>query len=204
MQDLILEFLHKFMLCFVPLFAAVDAAGLLPLYLALTDGLSPTVKFRVLRQMLLTAILVVVAFVFIGRMILDFLGVTISDFMVAGGTMLFIVAMGDLFVVDKGRPHVDTESLGAVPLGVPLTVGPAVLTTVLLLANAYGRLPALTAAVVNVVLAAIAFSWAANIEKLLGRNGVRALSKIASLFIGAIAVMMVRKGVFEMIASLQN
>jgi len=203
-QDLILEFLHKFMLCFVPLFAAVDAAGLLPLYLALTDGLSPTVKFRVLRQMLLTAILVVVAFVFIGRMILDFLGVTISDFMVAGGTMLFIVAMGDLFVVDKGRPHVDTESLGAVPLGVPLTVGPAVLTTVLLLANAYGRLPALTAAVVNVVLAAIAFSWAANIEKLLGRNGVRALSKIASLFIGAIAVMMVRKGVFEMIASLQN
>ncbi|HQF13708.1 MAG TPA: MarC family protein, partial [Thermogutta sp.] len=120
MQDLILEFLHKFMLCFVPLFAAVDAAGLLPLYLALTDGLSPTVKFRVLRQMLLTAILVVVAFVFIGRMILDFLGVTISDFMVAGGTMLFIVAMGDLFVVDKGRPHVDTESLGAVPLGVPL------------------------------------------------------------------------------------
>ncbi|HOP78748.1 MAG TPA: MarC family protein, partial [Thermogutta sp.] len=195
---------HKFMLCFVPLFAAVDAAGLLPLYLALTDGLSPTVKFRVLRQMLLTAILVVVAFVFIGRMILDFLGVTISDFMVAGGTMLFIVAMGDLFVVDKGRPHVDTESLGAVPLGVPLTVGPAVLTTVLLLANAYGRLPALTAAVVNVVLAAIAFSWAANIEKLLGRNGVRALSKIASLFIGAIAVMMVRKGVFEMIASLQN
>ncbi len=204
MQDLILEFLHKFMLCFVPLFAAVDAAGLLPLYLALTDGLSPTVKFRVLRQMLLTAILVVVAFVFIGRMILDFLGVTISDFMVAGGTMLFIVAMGDLFVVDKGRPHVDTESLGAVPLGVPLTVVPAVLTTVLLLANAYGRLPALTAAVVNVVLAAIAFSWAANIEKLLGRNGVRALSKIASLFIGAIAVMMVRKGVFEMIASLQN
>jgi len=203
-QDLILEFLHKFMLCFVPLFAAVDAAGLLPLYLALTDGLSPTVKFRVLRQMLLTAILVVVAFVFIGRMILDFLGVTISDFMVAGGTMLFIVAMGDLFVVDKGRPHVDTESLGAVPLGVPLTVVPAVLTTVLLLANAYGRLPALTAAVVNVVLAAIAFSWAANIEKLLGRNGVRALSKIASLFIGAIAVMMVRKGVFEMIASLQN
>lgn len=192
------------MLCFVPLFAAVDAAGLLPLYLALTDGLSPTVKSRVLRQMLLTAILVVVAFVFVGRMILDFLGVTISDFMVAGGTMLFIVAMGDLFVADKGGPHVDTESLGAVPLGVPLTVGPAVLTTVLLLANAYGRLPALTAAVVNVVLAAIAFSWAANIEKLLGRNGVRALSKIASLFIAAIAVMMVRKGIFEMIASLQK
>ncbi len=192
------------MLCFVPLFAAVDAAGLLPLYLALTDGLSPTVKSRVLRQMLLTAILVVVAFVFIGRMILDFLGVTISDFMVAGGTMLFIVAMGDLFVVDKGRPHVDAESLGAVPLGVPLTVGPAVLTTVLLLANAYGRFPALTAAVANVLLAAIAFSWAANIEKLLGRNGVRALSKIASLFIAAIAVMMVRKGIFEMIATVQN
>lgn len=202
MNESLLEFLHKFMLCFVPLFAAVDAAGLFPLYLALTEGLTPKVKSRVLRQMLLTAISVVVAFVLIGQVILQFLGVTISDFMVAGGTMLFIVAMSDLFVLDKGRPRADPESLGAVPLGVPLTVGPAVLTTVLLLANAYGRIPALTAAIANVILAAVAFSFAAKIESFVGRNGIRTVSKIASLLIAAIAVMMIRRGIFEMILSL--
>lgn len=203
MNDLFLDFGYKFLLCFVPLFAAVDAVGLFPLYLALTEGLTPKVKSRVLRQMLLTAISVVVAFVFIGQMILQFVGVTISDFMVAGGTMLFIVAMTDLFATDKGRPPLDPESLGAVPLGVPLTVGPAVLTTVLLLANTYGRLPALLAAIANIVLAAVAFSFAARIEKLLGRNGIRTLSKIASLLIAAIAVMMIRRGIFDIITTLR-
>jgi multiple antibiotic resistance protein len=202
MDDALLDFAYKFLLCFVPLFAAVDAAGLFPLYMGLTEGLTPTVKRRVLRQMLLTAISVVVAFVLIGQVILQFLGVTIPDFMVAGGTMLFIVAMTDLFAVDKGRIPSDPESLGAVPLGVPLTVGPAVLTTVLLLANTYGRFPALMAAIANIILAAIAFSFAARIERLLGRNGIRTLSKIASLLIASIAVMMIRRGIFEMIASL--
>jgi len=204
MNDVLLDFSYKFLLCFVPLFAAVDAAGLFPLYMGLTEGLTPKVKGRVLRQMLLTAISVVVAFVFIGQVILQFLGVTISDFMVAGGTMLFIVAMTDLFATDKGRIHSDPESLGAVPLGVPLTVGPAVLTTVLLLANTYGRLPALMAAIANIILAAIAFSFAARIERFLGRNGIRTLSKIASLLIASIAVMMIRRGIFEMIASLSG
>ncbi|MGQ9506035.1 MAG: MarC family protein [Thermogutta sp.] len=203
MNDSFLDFGYKFLLCFVPLFTAVDAVGLFPLYFALTEGLTPKVKSRVLRQMLLTAISVVVAFVFIGQMILQFVGVTISDFMVAGGIMLFIVAMTDLFATDKGRPHSDPESLGAVPLGVPLTVGPAVLTTVLLLANTYGRLPALLAAIANILLAAVAFSFAARIEKLLGRNGIRALSKIASLLIAAIAVMMIRRGIFEIITALR-
>jgi len=204
MNDVLLDFSYKFLLCFVPLFAAVDAAGLFPLYMGLTEGLTPKVKGRVLRQMLLTAISVVVAFVFIGQVILQFLGVTISDFMVAGGTMLFIVAMTDLFATDKGRIHSDPESLGAVPLGVPLTVGPAVLTTVLLLANTYGRVPALMAAIANIILAAIAFSFAARIERFLGRNGIRTLSKIASLLIASIAVMMIRRGIFEMIASLSG
>jgi multiple antibiotic resistance protein len=60
------------------------------------------------------------------------------------------------------------------------------------------------AAIANIILAAIAFSFAARIERLLGRNGIRTLSKIASLLIASIAVMMIRRGVFEMIASLSG
>ena len=195
----IMDFLYRFALCFVPLFAAVDAVGLLPLFLSLTEGLTPTVKQRILRQMVLTASSVVIAFVVVGQVLLQFLGITIADFMVAGGTMLFIVAMNDLFATDKGRPHLDTESLGAVPLGVPLTVGPAVLTTVLLLANQYGKLPALSAALANVVLAAGLFSVAAKIERFLGRDGVRTMSKIASLLMASIAVMIIRKGILEIL-----
>lgn len=204
MPEQLREFMHAFVLCFVPLFAAVDAVGLLPLFIALTAGLTPTVKRRILYQMLITAISVVVAFVLIGQIILQFLGVTIPDFMVAGGAMLFAVAMNDLFATDKGRPQLEAESIGAVPLGVPLTVGPAVLTTVLLLANEHGQWPALAAAIANVLLAGIAFSWAGSLERFLGRDGVRALSKISSLLIATIAVMMIRKGVFQMIAGFSS
>lgn len=199
-MDEILTFLYQFALCFIPLFAAVDAVGLLPLFLSLTEDLTASVKQRILVQMVITASSVVVAFVLIGQALLHFLGVTMADFMVAGGTMLFIVAMNDLFSTDKGRPRLDTESLGAVPLGVPLTVGPAVLTTVLLLANQFGRGPALLAAVVNVLIAALLFSVAFRIETFLGRDGVRTMSKIASLLMAAIAIKMIRGGILQTLA----
>lgn len=196
-MDTVVTFLYHFALCFVPLFVAVDAVGLLPLFLSLTEGMTPRTKKRVLIQMVITAGSVVVAFALIGQLVLRFLGITIADFMIAGGSMLFIVAMNDLFTTDKGRPSHDTESVGAVPLGVPLTVGPAVLTTVLLLANQFGQAPALAAALANVLLAAALFGVAARIETFLGRNGVRIISRIASLLMASIAVMMIRRGILQ-------
>jgi len=68
----------------------------------------------------------------------DILAVRCADFMVAGGILLFVISMSDLLTTEKIQRKIDPESLGAVPLGVPLITGPDVLTTSMLLMNEHG------------------------------------------------------------------
>ena len=193
--------MRSFWLCFVPMFVAVDAVGVLPFFLNLTEGLDRLRVHRVILQSVVTATAVALLFLGVGRYILDFLGVTVADFMVAGGTLLFILSLVDL-VAEKGRFFAgDHEILGAVPLGVPLIVGPAVITTIFILMGEYGPLPTVAATIVNIAIAGAVFWLAAPIHRLLGNSGSRAISKLASLLLAAIGVMMVRKGVEIFIAA---
>ncbi len=198
-MDSFATFLSHTLYCLVPLFIAVDPIGLLPLYLGLTAELSDVGKRRVIRQSLLTAAVVVVGFGLAGQWILFYLQITIGDFMVAGGVLLFGLAMGDLFAAQKRQPRPDPDSLDAVPLGIPLLAGPA---TVLLLSNSYGVFPALMAALINIGLTGWIFGEASRIEAVLGRTGLQTASKMAALILAAIGVMMVRRGLMAMFPTL--
>jgi len=193
--------MKDFLLCFVPLFVAVDAIGVLPIFMSLTEGQSTGRLRRIVLQSVLTAAVVALVFLGAGRIILRFLGVTVEDFLIAGGTLLFAISLSDLLVTEKRRLHVDPESVGAVPIGVPLIVGPAVLTTTLILSDAYGPAPTVAAVLVNIVIAGVVFLMAGPIHGILGKAGSRTVSKVASLLLAAIAVHMVRKGVLGVIAA---
>jgi multiple antibiotic resistance protein len=193
--------MQQFWLCFVPLFVALDVIGVLPVYVSLTEGLSPAGRRSVLAQSILTAGVVALAFLIFGPVLLEFLGITVADFMIAGGSLLFAISLSDLLTGEKKRSEVDKEeALGAVPIGIPLLAGPALFTTSILLANAYGKWLTAAALAANLLLAAGVFVAANSITRWLGRNGTRTLSKIASLLLAAIAVMLVRKGVLLAIA----
>jgi len=189
--------MEHFWVCFVPLFVAVDALGVLPLYLGLTEGLDRRKVRRVLIQSVLTAAAVALAFLVGGKALLNLLGITVADFMVAGGLLLFAISMTDLLSTEKTQRHVDADSLGAVPLGVPLIAGPAVLTTSLILLDQYGVLPTSVSVLLNILIAGILFRFAEPIHRVLGRAGSKILSKIASLLLASIAVMIVRKGILS-------
>jgi len=109
----------RFWLCFVPLFVAVDAIGLLPLFLALTEGVKDRDLRRIILQSILTAAGVAIGFLVLGQAVLSLLGITVHDFMIAGGILLFGIAFSDILSSEKPQRAVDPESLGAVPLGVP-------------------------------------------------------------------------------------
>ena len=189
--------MKSFWICFVSLFVAVDAAGVLPMFLGLTGDLEPKQVKTVILQSVFTAVLVALAFLFVGPSLLGFLGITIPDFMIAGGILLLAISLSDLLSGEKKLRQVDPSSLGAVPLGVPLITGPAVLTACLLLANTYGRLMAAAALIVNVSLVGILFLLARPISDRVGRTGTMMLSKVASLLLAAFAVMLVRRGIIE-------
>lgn len=191
----------EFWLCFVPLFVAVDAIGTMPMFMNFTSCLGKAGVRRVIVQSLWTAMGVALAFLAIGHATLALLGVTVADFMVAGGILLFALSLRDMLALEKRKMRMDPDSLGAVPIGVPLIVGPAVLTTSILLVSQFGF--ALTAActALNVLLAGVIFSMSDLINRVLGKAGAKTVSKLASLILAAIAVMMVRKGFVLMIAA---
>lgn len=191
--------MRGFWLCFVPLFVAVDAVGVLPMFMALTEDLEPSRVRHVVWQSVVTATAVAIVFLAIGRVVFQMLGITIADFMIAGGTLLFLIAVADIVVVEKKPGPLDPESLGAVPVGVPLIVGPAVLTTMLLLVDVHGMRATMAAAGINVLLAGVVFWFATPIHRVLGKAGAKTVSKLASLLLAAIAVMIVRKGVMALI-----
>jgi multiple antibiotic resistance protein len=189
--------LKNILLSFIPIFVAVDAIGVLPIFILLTDDVEPQKRLKIIAQSMLTAVCIAVGFIFLGKAVFGALGITMGDFMVAGGAILFCLAITDIINPVKRR-RIPTEELGAVPLGTPLIVGPAVLTTSIVMVSQYGLAETLISVVVNIMLAGIIFSGANAVMKVLGEAGSKALSKIMSLLLAAIAVMLIRKGFVEL------
>ena len=88
--------LKDILLVFIPMFFTVDPIGILPIFASLTQGLTSAQKREIIIQSLITASLVAVGFIILGKVIFHFLGITMGDFMVAGGVILFCLAMVDL------------------------------------------------------------------------------------------------------------
>jgi multiple antibiotic resistance protein len=193
--------MKNFFLCFVPFFVAVDAFGVLSIFIGLTDGFSSKHRKKIVVQSLLTASIVAVAFLLGGPWLLRLVGVGVSDFSVAGGILLLVLSLSDLLTGEKRRRAIDAETIGAVPIGVPLLAGPAVLTTSILLANEYGMFPATLALLANVFIVGVVFFMASPIERILGQVGSKTVSKVTSLFLASIAVMLIRRGIIEIIKS---
>src|SRR5438105_4810761 len=107
--------IHDIWLSFIPIFFAMDPVGLLPVFVNLTHDVEPMAKRQIIVQSLITALAVAVGFIFLGGAIFKFLGITIADFMIAGGIILFCLSILDLTSQSKVRRK-NIEGIGAVPI----------------------------------------------------------------------------------------
>ena len=187
----------------VPIFVAMDPVGALPLVLAWTADLTSAERNRQLRDALLTALTLGLVFVVGGRWLLGVLGVTVPDFLIAGGLVLLVLAISDLVVGGghEARGTPGERDFGAVPIGTPILAGPATLATLLVLVDTYGWAWTALAFVFNLLLAWRLFRRAGDITRGVGRNGLRAASKVVSLVLAAIAVRLIRDGVLVILGS---
>jgi len=158
----------------------------------MTEGLSRQRIKAIEKESVLTAFIVGMAFIGLGEGIFRILGITTDDFKVAGGIILLILAILDLTGYTKVRRQ--TGKTGVVPLGVPLIVGPAVLTTILVLVDHYGIFPTVVSFIANLLIVFLSFRLSERIIRIFGRGGIIAISKIMALLLASIAVMMIRLG----------
>jgi multiple antibiotic resistance protein len=196
-----LQVLQDFGLTFVPLFVAMDAVGLLPIILPLTSEMSLGERNRLFRIAILTALGLGLGFMALGKGIFIFLGIQVADFLVAGGIILLLLASKDV-LTGKMVSESDLDGngmVGAVPLGTPLIVGPAVLTTLIILIDNYPLYIVLISFVVNLAIVWLLISQVNRVMGFLGQAGAKVISKIIGLFLAAIAVKMISQGLLEIL-----
>lgn len=186
-------FAEKFLQAFIPLFVAIDPIGLAAIFLGLGRDVSQAQRQRIARQATVTGGAVALIFLFLGAYIFAALGISVGDFQIAGGLILFILAARDL-LHSAAEPEQVPADFGIVPLGMPLIAGPALITTLILLAQTLGVTIALAALIANLGLIVVAFACSERLGQLIGAMGLRAISKIISMLLAAIAVNMIRHG----------
>ncbi|MFH0856020.1 MAG: MarC family protein [Candidatus Omnitrophota bacterium] len=193
-----MELVRPYILAFIPMFVAVDAVVNIPVFLSLVEGHSRKQRSKIIIDAVETATAVAVIFMFIGKWVFSLLGVTVPDFQIAGGVLLFVLSARLLFpgAQKDSLTHSHDRDLGVFPLGTPLITGPAVLTTTLMMMNVYGLMPTLVSLILNMGIVWLSLVKAEVIMKFIGPSGTRAFSKIMYILLAAIAVMMVRSGVF--------
>jgi multiple antibiotic resistance protein len=184
---------QSFLLTFVPLFIVIDAMGNLPFVISLSDDMTSRERSTMIRNAVITAAVVGFFFLFLGQLLLNLMGISVGSFAIGGGIIILVLSVNYMI----GGRSIDTlkeEMVAIVPIGTPLTVGPATITTLLLLATQFPIYWVVISFVVNILIVWILFMSGTYITRFLGRGGVRAISKISSLLLAAIAVNMIIKG----------
>ena len=184
---------HKFFVAFIPIFVAIDAIGLVAVFIGLAGDAPSEQRHREGLIAIFTALCISIGFIFLGKIIFTALGITVSDFQVAGGLILLGIAGRELLNVSPARREA-THDFGVVPLGMPLIAGPALLTALLILVDTVGLILTVAALLANLSLVVVAFWNAGLVARWMGRQGLRGISKIVALLLAAIAVSLIRRG----------
>jgi len=196
----------SFVESFLPLFVAIDAIGTLPIFLALTSRYEPAERRRLALHATATALFIALLILFAGQLLFALLGITVNDLRVGGGLVLLVLSISSLLfpeVVRRPPEGADGEgtSFGIVPLGIPLIMGPAAITSVLVSRQSFGYLPTLASLALNMALVYLVFASGPFVQRFVGRSVSSAAAKVFSLFLAAISVAMIRAGIEGMLAA---
>ncbi len=182
---------------FIELFVIVDPIGNVPVLLSLTSDLRPRERVRVAYRAVLFAGVLILAFAVSGKLVLEYLGVSIEALMIAGGLLLLRAALGMVEGDPTGFRIEPEERLDVayVPLGTPLLAGPGAIVTVIVMLHRYGRLETILACGLVMLATLATFLAAEPLARALGRSGIRVLTRVMGVVLAGIGVQMVLDGV---------
>lgn len=183
---------------FIPLFVAIDALGILPIFISLTNGMSVKEKRKLALQSVVTALIICLVVLFAGRLIFDLLSITVDDLRIGGGLILLVLAITDLLFSSPERKAPGT--VGIVPIGSPLIAGPTTITAVLILNDTVGAFPTLLGLIINIAFVFVVFYFSEYVVKIMGNSGSIAFAKVMNLFLAAIAVHMITTGIIGIVS----
>lgn len=201
------ELLRFSLTAFVTLLVVVDPPGVVPIFVALTEGVDAAKRRATVRRAVVVALLVALFFLFAGRSLLSYLGVTIHAFAISGGVLLFATALPMLFGHRPGlqapepKEHpMAAEDPAIFPLAIPLLSGPGAIATILLLtsqASGYiGRFVALALVVVLVYgVALVTLQLGGSLMARIGEGKLHIVTRVMGIILAALAVQFILNGI---------
>lgn len=208
--------LDFFINAFATLFVTIDPVGLAPMFLAVTAGMSQSDRRKVAIRATLTAAGILLIFYASGQTVLNVLGISVSAFRVAGGLLLFLIAIEMVFgkrqerkaetaekAVESQGHHGTVNEVAIFPLAIPLISGPATISAIILLSSqapdtvAYAGLGGVIAVILISCLGA--FMLADKLERLLGETAQLVITRLLGVLLAALSVQFVADGVLAFV-----
>lgn len=178
----------------VSLFIIVDPIGNFPILMSLTQNMSKDSRRKAFRTATITGLILLLSFVIAGQQILALFGVSIHNFMIAGGILLLIIAIRILIAGGWEEEATAPESVGAVPIAMPLLVGPGAITTTIINIQEYGFPVTVASVLITFAFVWLIFRFIDSIYAFLGRTGSLVIARVMALLISAIAVRYILEG----------
>ena len=198
-MDLVL-FISEFMKATIALFIIVDPFGNIPIFVGLTEKVQDAQKKKVYNTATIVGVILLLVFAFAGTGILSLFGLSIYSFEVAGGILLLIIAIRILISGSMQENVESPESIGAVPIAIPLLVGPGAITTTIFNIQQYDTIIAILAVLVVMAATWIILRYISKVYKFLGKTGSLIIARVMALLIAAIAVQYILTGVTHFLA----
>jgi multiple antibiotic resistance protein len=200
-----LEQLLKF---FIVFFVVVEPISLIPLFAGLTVGSSTAYKSKMACKAAAIALGICVLFALVGAKFLDIMGISLSSFRIAGGTLLFLISLEMVFARTSGTKSTtpekeeakNREDISVFPLAFPFIAGPGALATILLTAGEVWGKPLLFAGFLGVVALVLVICWmlmlaTPRLMQVLGVTGANVMSRLSGVILAALAVQFIIDGI---------
>jgi multiple antibiotic resistance protein len=194
---------------FVTLFVVIDPIALTPIFLALTPGMDSQQRSRIALRAVLVAGLLLSLFAFFGKAVLDFVGISMAAFRVAGGILLFLTAIDMLFERRTKRrenssetPEVfEQDDPSVFPIAIPLVAGPgAIATVILLVGEKPGGTGLVTILSITAFILLIMYGFlclSTLVEKVMGKVAINVTTRVLGMLLAALSVQFVLDGLAE-------
>jgi multiple antibiotic resistance protein len=186
----------------IALFIVIDPIGNIPLFIAFTKKLEKAEHKTVSKTAILTAAALLLLFGVAGTQILQVFGITIFSFMIAGGTLLFIIAIELLTYGEWRFAGSVKEEVGVVPIAFPLLAGPGSITAVIISYQTSGFLITFLSIIIVMAITYVILRMVNPIYKVLGNRGSMIVSRVFAVIIAAIAVEYIVEGIKNLFSNL--
>lgn len=176
------------------IFAILNPIGVIPTFLSLTEGMNTEKRHKVVRQSIIAVILLATALAISGSFVLEFFKVSVFSLQVGGGILLMVLAIDMLSGLPRTKGVEMGEEIAIVPIATPLLVGPGTITTVIVLSKTVPMLYLLLSILIVAFLAYSLLRYSELLIRILGINGIRAVSRFMAIVIAAFAAQLLYGG----------